>query len=184
MAVRFFICFCLFEDFGQLGWATGASSMGSAGGGVPSNMRALPCGRQTLSRRPHAPAPAHSPPAPAHYPAPASPASPASPATPASSAPPPLSSLLPPPSSCSCSCYCSTTPPAAPHATRRTPPSPHPTHDAPGPSASPSAQVRPRWPIGQRDVRSTTQQQQLSKRKNGQQAKASSDQPKRAKGAK
>ena len=56
--------------------------------------------------------------------------------------------------------------------------------DAPVPSASPSTQVRPRWPIGERDVRSTTQQQQLSKRKNGLQAKASSDQPKRAKGAK
>jgi len=44
--------------------------------------------------------------------------------------------------------------------------------------------VRPRWPIGERDARSTTQQQQLSKRKGGLQATASSDQPKRAKGAK
>ena len=28
-------------------------------------------------------------------------------------------------------------------------------------------EVRPRWPIGERDSRSTTQQQQLSKRKQG-----------------
>ncbi|KAL3912585.1 MAG: hypothetical protein SGPRY_008286 [Prymnesium sp.] len=42
-------------------------------------------------------------------------------------------------------------------------------------------EVRPRWPIGPRDARSTTQQQQLSKRKQGQATTAAQDAVKQTK---